>query len=87
MRTATSNIDFSPDGQRLAVASAANEIYVWELPELPLAAGAAPLHIAAPHLTLQTAGRAIQGLAFSADGRELHSVSWNIDRHLGCNRS
>ena len=73
-RDFNSNIDFSPDGQRLAVASGANEIYVWEVPKLPLAAGASPLRIAAPHLTLQAAGEEIHGLAFSADGRELHSV-------------
>ena len=41
-------IDFSPDGQRLAVATVTNDIYVWDLPELP-AAAAAPLHIAAPN--------------------------------------
>jgi serine/threonine protein kinase/WD40 repeat protein len=67
-------IDFSPDSQRLALATMANEIYVWELPELPLASEASPLHIAAPHLTLQTAGGAIQAISFSADGRELASV-------------
>ena len=81
-----SNIDFSPDGQLLAVASGANEIYVWEVPKLPLAAGASPLRIAAPHLTLQRA-RKFTALAFSADGRELHQRGGNIDRHLGCNRS
>jgi WD40 repeat protein len=68
-----STVDFSSDSKRLAVA-VGGEIYVWEVPELPLAAGASPLRIAAPHLTLQTSGTSIQALAFSADGRELHSV-------------
>ena len=67
-----SNIDFSPDGQLLAIVCGGNEIYVWELPKLP-ADAAAPLHITAPQLTLQ-AGKQILGLAFSADSRELHSV-------------
>ncbi len=70
-----SNINFSSDGKRLAIVGSTNEIYVWEVPELPLAAGASPLRIAAPHLTLQTSGSsAIKSLAFSADGRELRSV-------------
>ena len=51
-----STIDFSPDSQLLAVVSVENEIYVWEVAKLPLAAGATPLRIAAPHLTLQTGG-------------------------------
>ena len=68
-------VNFSSDGKRLAVVVMGTEIYVWEVPELPRAAGASPLRIAAPHLTLQTSGSsAIQALAFSADGRELRSV-------------
>jgi WD40 repeat protein len=69
-----SAIDFSSDGKRLADVVGYNEICVWEVPELPLAAGANPLRIAAPNLTLQTSGKVIQALAFSADGRELNSV-------------
>jgi WD40 repeat protein len=74
-------INFSPDSQFLAVASAANEIYVWEVPRLPLAAGASPLRVAAPNLTLQTSGEEIRGLAFSADGQR-HTALRNIDRRL-----
>jgi serine/threonine protein kinase/WD40 repeat protein len=68
-------IDFSPDGQLLAVVSAANEIYVWEVPQLPLAAGASHLRIAAPNLTLKTAGEEVRGLSFGADSKSLYSVA------------
>jgi serine/threonine protein kinase/WD40 repeat protein len=73
--TLPANIDFSPDGRFLAVVSGANEIYVWEIAKLQLADGSDPLHVAAPHLTLHTAGEGIQAVAFSADGRELHTVA------------
>ncbi len=69
-----SNVNFSSDGKQLAVVVGFNEINVWEVPELPLAAGARPLRIAAPRLTLQNPGSAIQALGFSPDGRELRSV-------------
>ena len=67
---ATSNLAFSADSQLLAVASTTNEIYVWKIPELSLAPGASPLHVTAPYLTLQT-GEEVNGVAFTADGREL----------------
>ena len=68
-----SNIDFSPDGQRLAVASMTNDIYVWDLPELPAAAsGTPPYHRARLDVA---AGERINALAFSKDGRELHCAT------------
>lgn len=72
-RAINSNIAFSPDGQLLAVACDANEIDVWEVPQRPLAAGESTLHLTAPRRTLLS-DRYIFGLAFSADGRELHAL-------------
>lgn len=78
------NVVFSPDGQLLAAVSGDNEIHVWEVPRIPLAAGAPPLHIAVPQLVLRvTNARPLEtgnlgrprALAFSADGRRLHSVA------------
>ena len=80
-----SNIAFSPNGRRLAIVCGGNEIFVWDVPKLQLAAGASPVRITAPHLTLQNR-KEILGLAFTADGRELQGldvgtslVTWNAN--------
>jgi WD40 repeat protein len=68
-------IDFSPDGRLLAIGSGANEIYIWKMPNLPPPDGSDPLHIAVPDLTLHTTDDDLHAVAFSADGRQLHSVA------------
>lgn len=70
-----SRIAFTPDSKRLAVATLSNEIYLWDLPELPFGANAAPLQLESPALTLHASDQAIAAIAFSADGRQLHTAS------------
>src|SRR5262245_62585713 len=55
------------------IASIANEVYVWTLPELATDPGAEPIHIAVPDLTLRVDDE-IYALKFTADGRQLVTV-------------
>ena len=68
------SIDFSPDGRLLAVL-AQSEIYVWELASVSPATGANVERIAAPQMTLRATGDQPRALAFSADSRQIYTVT------------
>ena len=83
-RISPGTLAFSPDGMRLALPSLANEIYVWQLPQLDAAEREQPLRIEKPDLVLPIA-QEIVSLMFGDESRELTGVdagnsitTWNV---------